>query len=54
MQEIVFFEQGEPIIDGDTGDLKVGFLRRIMSKPSTLCPHMRFLYFIAGGYRSGF
>ena len=22
-QEIVFFEQGEPMIDGDTGDLKV-------------------------------
>jgi len=21
-QEIVFFEQGEPMIDGDTGDLK--------------------------------
>ena len=22
-QEIVFFEQGEPMVDGDTGDLKV-------------------------------
>ena len=24
MQEIAFFEEGEPMIDGEPGDLKVG------------------------------
>lgn len=24
LQEVVFFEDGEPIIDGEPGDLKVG------------------------------
>ena len=43
MQEIGFFEEGEPMIDGEPGDLQVGMLDAFV----TLSPSSQVLAFIS-------